>query len=505
MPPKIAFDMWNQYLPNLQKLMKKGAYSELESVIPYVTAPAWVSFITGKNPGKTSIFEFTKPRINLSEMRPINSKDIKVKTLYELLKIKNKKSILVNLPVSYPPKTDNITITDFLTLGKDFVFPSSLKKEIPELNEYKIMPDAEYMSKDNPELLAKSCREMENIRFKVSKKLFQKKQWDFFFVLFSASDIIQHKAHNLIMQNKLDKNSEILKLFIELDQYLGWFMNNLPKNTNLFLMSDHGFKTYKGAFSINNYFYKKDLIKTKNELNKVTSTISQKQKKELLSKKGNKIKINKILRLILKNKFLFQISWRFYKLMKKYKLINIDIGQYVDPDKSKICFYGGLQSIYINSKNKYKNGLVEKEEYENFRQKIIDELKNLKDPEGNKLFQKVYKNEEIYQGRYLSQSADIYVKFNNYLLQSKLIGSNFFNQKLQSHDIDGIFGAYGPDIKPLGKIKKLKIIDIAPMTLYSMDLAIDTDMDGKIRLDLFKNKKNIKINKPDHFIKDIKI
>ena len=45
-------------LPTLKKLMEEGVWGNLESTIPPVTGPAWVSFATGRNPGKTGVFDF---------------------------------------------------------------------------------------------------------------------------------------------------------------------------------------------------------------------------------------------------------------------------------------------------------------------------------------------------------------------------------------------------------------------------------------------------------------
>ncbi|MCK4666070.1 alkaline phosphatase family protein, partial [Candidatus Dependentiae bacterium] len=47
-------------LPNFSKLMKEGSFGELQSTIPPVTAPAWTTSITGVNPGKHSVFQFTE-------------------------------------------------------------------------------------------------------------------------------------------------------------------------------------------------------------------------------------------------------------------------------------------------------------------------------------------------------------------------------------------------------------------------------------------------------------
>ncbi len=46
------------YLPAFKKMQEEGAWCPLESVVPPITAPAWASFMTGKNPGKAWYFLF---------------------------------------------------------------------------------------------------------------------------------------------------------------------------------------------------------------------------------------------------------------------------------------------------------------------------------------------------------------------------------------------------------------------------------------------------------------
>lgn len=43
-------------LPHFQKLLDEGSSASLISVIPPVSAPAWVSLVTGKNPGIHNIY-----------------------------------------------------------------------------------------------------------------------------------------------------------------------------------------------------------------------------------------------------------------------------------------------------------------------------------------------------------------------------------------------------------------------------------------------------------------
>lgn len=65
-------------LSTFKKLMDNGVWSDSESCIPPLTASAWTCIATGKNPGKTGIFDFFS-RVSKShlETRAFNSYKIK--------------------------------------------------------------------------------------------------------------------------------------------------------------------------------------------------------------------------------------------------------------------------------------------------------------------------------------------------------------------------------------------------------------------------------------------
>src|SRR5436305_11722826 len=45
-------------MPNFERLMREGTHGELNSVIPFQSAAAWVTFMTGKNSGKHGVYMF---------------------------------------------------------------------------------------------------------------------------------------------------------------------------------------------------------------------------------------------------------------------------------------------------------------------------------------------------------------------------------------------------------------------------------------------------------------
>src|SRR3989304_4994575 len=133
-------------LPNIARLIKGGAHGTLLSTIPPVTAPAWTSFLTGKNPGKHGIFNFlrkvannyTTTFFNWKESELNNALDIKARMLWEIAGVSGKLVGMVNVPMTYPPLPINgFMVSCLLTPpgSKRFTYPEELASEIPD---YKI-------------------------------------------------------------------------------------------------------------------------------------------------------------------------------------------------------------------------------------------------------------------------------------------------------------------------------------------------------------------------------
>ena len=118
-------------MPNLQRLMQDSLSAELESVIPAVTAPAWTSFMTGNNPSKHGVFGFTQFDPADNRVKLTNARDIKSKTLWQVLSEKGKRSIVVNLPYTTPPYPINgILVNGWDSPPRNFTFPEDLTDKI---------------------------------------------------------------------------------------------------------------------------------------------------------------------------------------------------------------------------------------------------------------------------------------------------------------------------------------------------------------------------------------
>jgi len=72
-------------MPHCARLLKKGSFRRMKSVIPTVSSVAWSSYMTGKNPGKHNIYGFVDRRPDPLEIFIPTSSHMKSETLWEIL------------------------------------------------------------------------------------------------------------------------------------------------------------------------------------------------------------------------------------------------------------------------------------------------------------------------------------------------------------------------------------------------------------------------------------
>ena len=54
--PELIFQRFRDDLPTINNLIQTGVYGNLKSTIPPITIPAWMSMVTGKDPGALGFY-----------------------------------------------------------------------------------------------------------------------------------------------------------------------------------------------------------------------------------------------------------------------------------------------------------------------------------------------------------------------------------------------------------------------------------------------------------------
>ena len=143
-PPELIFGEWLDELPNIKKLISNGAYAKLKSTIPPVTIIAWSAFASGKDASQIGVFSYTYKDEKTNDTRLISSKNVKTDMIWDVLGKYNKKSIVLNVPLTYPVKPINgIMVSCFLTpdINSECTYPDNIKSRIKRLGDPKYFFD----------------------------------------------------------------------------------------------------------------------------------------------------------------------------------------------------------------------------------------------------------------------------------------------------------------------------------------------------------------------------
>lgn len=492
----------NGQLPNISSISSNGIFSPLTSPPPVHAATSWTSAMTGKNPGKHDIYDFYG-RMNGSYRRSlISSSSIKAKTIWQILDEHQKRSIIVNLPITSPPTSLNgIMIGGMLSPTCDkFTFPSILADELLNL-EYSI--DAlQYIDNSTEEFLAHADRTMQT-RQKVFLNLLKKNDWDFAAIDFTTIDRLQ-----LTIWEEQDL---IHEFYTKLDTLLGdIFRQTLDDNTIVLLFSGYGARSISKKFFVNEWlwelgmlnrwispkpgsipdFWDENFIQHKDD-KWITSFLS----KTKITKDNISKVIPSMIREMLKNKAPAGIR----KIFPKENLI-------IDWSKTKAYLTSQFsQGININLKGREPHGIVNPgTEHENLKNGIIRELYRLKDPfTFENVIEEVHLGEDIFHGEFSQYAPDIVFVPRNYdyvlrpgkrTNKSCISNSNDLYPILSGPEPNGMFMMHGPGINAHKDLMNPQIYDIFSTVLESLDIHRTEESDGKSLLPFLRSEEHSELS-----------
>ncbi len=438
-PPELLFSEFIDDLPNIRTLLEKSIYGPMKSCVPAITIPAWTVMATGKTPGELGLYGFRhRKNGSYDEMWIANSRKVAEPAVWDYLGMEGRKSILIGVPPSYPPKKINgHLISCFITpdSSADYTYPKELKKEVESLvGEY--IFDVVFRKEERDAVLEETW-EMTEKRFEVIRYLIQEKEWDYFQFVEIGLDRIHHafwkyfdEGHHLHEPGSRYRNV-IRDYYRLLDKEIGRTLKLLSEDTAILIVSDHGVKRMKGAFAVNQWLIDEGYLKIRNP--------------EVLDA-GKQLKFEEL-----------DVDW-----------------------KSTVAWaWGGYYSrIFLNVKGREPNGVIKPSEYDRIRDEVADAVKAIKGPDGEKWDTKVFYPENTYPIA-LGDKPDIMVYFDDlYWRAAGTLGhpSNYLPENDTGPDdaVHSEYGVFALHLPGMNSSKRIEcsIYDFAPTVLKLFGLEV---------------------------------
>ncbi len=279
---------------------------------------------------------------------------------------------------------------------------------------------------------------------------------DLIISIYTATDSVSHMFYRLIDPEHPRYEAElaarygdsIMKVYSKMDEIIGRVLSTIDERTVLFVVSDHGFHTWRKEFNTNTWLARNGFMALKG-----MESDSQLKVLDDLFSQGS---------------FFPNVDW------SKTKAYSLGLGQ-----------------IYINLRGREKYGTVAPgEEYEKLRDEIAEKLLSFRDPDtGETVVQGVYKREAIFKGPYVDRAGDLQLSFKTGYRTSWQTALGAIPESIIVANLKKWSGDHcASDISDTGGVlvanRRLKqsgysIMDIAPTVLRLLGCPDHPEFDGR--------------------------
>lgn len=232
-------------MPYLQNLAKQGAFGAMEVTQPPISSVSWTSFATGRAPCHHGIYGFTDITTTHSLVFP-TFLDVRCPTLFDTLGTMGKRSVVINLPATYPVRDfPGVLISGFVApdLARA-VHPPALLPTLQRLG-YRVDVDLARI-RSNPELLYEELHDILNTRINTAELLMNDEPWDLFCLIITGTDRLHHYDFEAWTNSKSSNRSKFISYYNAIDSSIQRICDSFITQQGsdpylLLFLSDHGF------------------------------------------------------------------------------------------------------------------------------------------------------------------------------------------------------------------------------------------------------------------------
>ncbi|MGE0785134.1 MAG: alkaline phosphatase family protein [Sandaracinaceae bacterium] len=242
-------------LPALFTLMERGAWARLESVQPPATLPNWTTFLTGVDPGRHGVFDFTVRDGYRVSFRAGTVRE--APTIAARLDALGMRCACVGFPGTWPPERlkHGVFVSGWdspvaFEADASFVEPRSLYREILERHGSMRFDDVDELHADAPgwhDALPAALEERIARKTALASWLLDDRDWDLFAFYFGESDTASHHLWAHFDERSPrhpggegEARDGVPRVYAALDRAVAELVARAGSDAEITIVSDHG-------------------------------------------------------------------------------------------------------------------------------------------------------------------------------------------------------------------------------------------------------------------------
>lgn len=449
-------------MPFLAEVYRRGARGILESTATPLTPQAWTSLATGRTAGHHGIGDFIRcdRRGGGTYLHINNSRDIRTETIWQYASRHGRRVTVLNYYGLAPAKPLNGHSMPGFTTGRHLrrcSYPGDLFErlgQVPAFDVNLLGMDLDIERRGLQELEPHEWLEWighhvdrDTVWAGVLEHLMDAEPSQLTAIVFDGVDKVQHLAYRYLDPAYLPQRptaweAQVIarchEYFRKVDECLGAVLRRVGDDGRVFIVSDHGFTASREIVYINTF----------------------------LERQG-------------------WLAWHG-------DAANDEVGKYHTDRPADDANAVDITRSRAYALSPSGNGIfidVPPAEYHAFREQLIQRLFSLRGPDGGQVIIEAKKREEYFPGPCMNDLPDLTLTLRDFGFISVLKSPDVVTPRekvLGTHHPDGVVLSVGEGVRALADLGRLSILDVAPLALHSLGLAIPAEYEGRFVTELYE-------------------
>jgi len=474
------------HVPTLEGLFSAGVSGPLRSQVPPWTASAWPSLYTGTNPGKHGVFGFLS--FDGYDHNVVDATRVRQPPLWELLDHRGLSSVVVNVPVTYPPRSfDGALVPGYTAPDPPPCHPEGVLDDVrDDIGDYRVYAAEEGDDIDDRAAQLADLDDLARLRGAAFEALVDRFDPDFGFLQFQVTDTVCHQFPG--------DRAALRRVYAAVDDAIEGALAAADPDT-VCVASDHGIGPYDYRVAPNETLRDVGLVEATSDGTGMPTWASARES-DLRETGGDGALARSLSGLAAGAARAGLTAQRVGAVLDRLGATETVLrhtpdslvragSERVDFPESAAYVRSRVEcGVRLNVAGRDPEGVVPPAEYDAVRERVVALLEGIETPDGLPVFETVGLREEFFEGPAADEAVDVVAlpRAFDASVTSWLTGEPVERvpKTAWDHKREGVVALSGEGVDAAAPLDGAHLFDVAPTVLASLGLPVGDHMDGAV-------------------------